>query len=631
MTRSIVFTPSTGPAGTELHYAERAAGDRALFVVLQDLASASPGSRRNFLRAAYRAIVARFQSSDRPETAPAFMRGVVGVLDDTARQVDTRVDDFRGLGICVLVREGTSLYLLTGRDAPARVRSGGMLLPAGPGTAGAVEMGIESARAQQDLFAQTLTDSLALYRFGTASAAEGAGVEFLLGGTPEDAAAVLDALEVRMGGDGGVRLERGAHTVVYVSCAAQGGAGEPLARVAAPAGAGTQRRLVRAAVPAAVVLAALVVWRVAGGGDGAPAPQRAGSAPQERPVLQDVEENLPATEVEVAAATPPSRDASEFSLSWRKDYRDAVTSSPVAAGDAVVFGARDGNVYALDLHSGETVWTHRAGGGVGASPVITGDGIIACDYAGNVFRLAVRDGRSVWKRELKEKIISTPAVTSERVITGTMRGNVYALSRESGRVLWKFRTRGQIRGAIAAARGSVFVPSHDGRLYALAEDTGAKRWSQALHGPVTASPAVAGDRVFIGTADGKVLAFDAATGKQRWSFAAGTAVNSSLLVADGRVYAGCGDQNLYCLDAGDGGLLWKHRTSGVILSRAAVDRGRVLITSYDGAIYCLDGASGALVDRFDTAKAIFSSPLVMDGRVYFGNNDGRFYGLDLPR
>ena len=79
---------------------------------------------------------------------------------------------------------------------------------------------------------------------------------------------------------------------------------------------------------------------------------------------------------------------------WQRSYRDAVTSSPAEAGAVVVFGARDGNVYALDPKTGGAVWTHQAGGGVGASPVVAGDAVFVCDYAGNVFRLGRWEGGS---------------------------------------------------------------------------------------------------------------------------------------------------------------------------------------------------------------------------------------------
>ncbi len=634
MTTCTAFMPEGGANRAEFFHAEQARDDGGLYLILQDLVPRGTETRAEFLRSAYREIVGRYLSPSRPETALTFLRRVVRILDDTARQVDTRVDDFRGLGVFVMIRERATVHLLCGRDVPARVRIAGAMLPVSAGTAGVTEVGIETTRAQQDLFAQTLTESLALYRYDLASAPEG-GIEFLLGGSPDDAAAVLDALEVERGrNDRRVTIERCMNTVLRVVCVAPAG-GAPARETEAVERAGG-KTVPRAALSVAgvVVVVAVLAWTVGPRLRGGKVEGEAARASQERPAPQETRGESPAVSEELAAVTrdsPPPQAGSSFVESWRRSYRDAVTSSPAAAGGAVVFGARDGNVYALDRKSGERLWVHRASGGVGASPVVAGDAVIACDYAGNVFRLGSKDGRVAWKRPLAEKIVSTPAASADRVVAGTVRGNVYALSLETGRVLWKFRTSGQIRGSIAASGGTVYVPSHDGKLYALAEDTGARRWQVALGGPVGSSPAVSGDRVFVGTARGAVVALSADSGEKAWSFTTGGAVNAAIHVAGDRVFTGSGDGNLYCLDASDGSLIWKHATSGAIFARPSVENGRVVVTSYDGAVYCLDAGSGRLEDRFDTAKAIYSSPLVLGSRVYFGNNDGHFFGLELPR
>ncbi len=641
MIRPTLFIPASGDATAGYCYAERARSGGGLFMVLQDLPPRAGASRDGFLRAAYRSIVARYQSAQRPETPATLLRGVVLALDDAARQVDTRVDDFRGLGIYVLVIDGRQVYLLCGRDLPARVRTAGVLLPVAGGTAGAEELSIETARSQHDLFSQSLTDSLALFRFDLAAAVQ-PGLEFFLGGLADDAAAVMDALEVERGGGGRVMLERSSGALLHVVCGVA-----PGREASAQAGAAVGVRgaaMYPAARRAALALSVVVV--LAGGyfgvravrgrlaGDGT---AREARATQERTHPQNVRnepEPAPGDAQQLAAVTREETQSTPvrgFAEAWRQTYREAVTSSPAAAEGAVVFGARDGKVYALEPATGATLWTHHAAGGVGASPVVTGDAVIVCDYAGNAFRLARGDGKPVWKRQLNEKIVSTPVATAERVFVGTVKGNVYALSRDTGRVLWKFRTRGQIRGSLAASRGLVLVPSHDGRLYALGESTGARAWAVSLGGPVTSSPASDGERVYVGTAGGTVVALDVATGEKRWSYSTGAAVNAWLRVVSGRVYAGSSDRSLYCIAADDGALVWKYATSGAILSRPGVTDDQVVVTSYDGAIYCLDAGTGRLEGRFDTDEAIFSSPLVLGGRVYFGNNAGRFYGLDLPR
>ena len=633
MAETIVISPRER-APSELVYTERAARGRSLHVLLQDVSARAGDERGAFLAAAFRDLVARYQSPLKIESALALLRRTVRVLDELSIQVDTRVDDFRGLGIFVLAGEPHALYLLCARDAPARVRINGTFVPlcsTGGGSALAQEISIETARTQHDLFAATLPESMALYRIERPADLD---LELLLGGTPADFAPALDALDARAAGASTLLSDRIVRAVLYVRMARESRPDEtaPVLRERAKLPAW---RAVVAAV--AVVGSAVGIGWIASRVDlaRAPAPRTESvdraAATQSRATPIMTREASPENAAEPVPAAPAESEpaAARFEVAWEQSFTEPVTSSPSIMGDAVVFGGRDGRVYAVERDSGERMWSHAAVGGVGASPLVDGDAVLVADYGGNVYRLARANGKVTWKRALRERIVSTPCAANERVAVGTAKGNVVALSLETGRVLWKFGTRGQVRGGIAHAQGLFFVPSHDGRLYALADDTGRRRWSVALGGPVGSTPYTDGERVVVGTASGAIVAHAVADGKRLWSFATRAAVNSSILIHDGRVYAGSGDERVYCLDAKTGEQIWNFATSGAVLSRPFVDRDRLIVTSYDGSVYALNLADGELVDRFGTEQAIYSSPIVDGERVYFGNNGGRFYCLSL--
>ena len=166
MNETIIIQPLERVA-SDLDYHERVSRDRSLHVLMQDVSARPDGERRNFLSAAYRDAVARYQSTSTIEGALAFLRRTVGVLDALSIQVETRVDDFRGLGIYLLIEEAGAFYLLCMRDAPARVRVHGAFVALHSAQArtqrGVVDIPIETTRAQHDLFAQTLPDSLGLF------------------------------------------------------------------------------------------------------------------------------------------------------------------------------------------------------------------------------------------------------------------------------------------------------------------------------------------------------------------------------------------------------------------------------------------------------------------------------------
>ncbi len=639
MSHDVAFVPVSSEEGEsrDLIYREQSSCSRGLFMLMQDASPRATPARRRFLLACFRDTVSAYLAAARLTGSATFLRERVIAFDQIARAVDTRLDDFEELGIFVVLRERGCLYALCARGASARVRWRGGFVPlAAPEIGGVSEVSIETARAQHDLFAQTLPETLALYCIAAAEGDSGAR-ELLLGGNAQDMNVAMDlAGRPRADSVSEVPVDLVRHGVLMLTLdgtpTARGHApSEPVPRMNMKWKGGPARTALWSAATIVVVVAASIAgvtsWRSSrqeqtGETRHAALKETPAPPPPQKRVIADVEAEQVRAEEKTRAG---------FAVAWQQSFRAAVTSSPAVAGDAVIFGGRDGRVYSVNRESGEKQWTYTAQGGVGASPVVRGATVIAADYGGNVVRLRAGDGRVVWKRALREKIVSTPAVTDERVLVGTVQGRIYAISLETGRVLWKFAARGPVRGGIAYAAGTFIVPSNDGRLYALAEETGARRWMLPLGGPVTSSPASDGDIVVIGTAQGDVVAIDLASGKKRWTYRAGGAVNSSLALVDGRVYAGAADQRLYCIDARNGELAWRFDTEGAILSRPFVGDGRVLATSYDHAVYCLDSATGALIDRYQTDESIFSSPIVVEGRVFFGNNAGRFYCLSTPQ
>ena len=637
MSHDVAFIPAAASdSEPDLLYREYSSGGRELHILMQDLSPRASLSRRRFLLACFRDTISRYLATGRVTGVHAFLRERVQTYDAISRGVDTRLDDFDGLGVFVAMREREALYLLCARGATVHVRARGVFVPLRtPGLDGVTELSIETARSQHDLFAQTFPETLALYRV-TAAPGEGVSRALLIGGAAEDLVASMDALE-HAGGRLGDRvvLDRARHTVLKLEVDAPGSAAtHPAGAIeTTPVSRGRGHRTTAMAIAGTVVLVAGVAglgyWRAA---IDSPKSTVDETVLKETPppVLQ--KRVVPDTSAEEA---PPAETRAEekhgFGVAWQQSFRAAVTSSPAVAGDAVVFGARDGKVYSIARSDGERQWAYAAQGGVGASPVFHGGVVVAADYAGNVVALRASSGTVVWKRALREKIVSTPAVTDERIAVGTVNGRVYTLSLDTGRVLWKFAARGPVRGTISHAGDLFLVPSHDGRLSALDEATGARRWVVSVGGPVAASPATDGDIVVVGSPRGDVMAVDLARGKPRWTYRAGGAVNSGLVLEDNRVYAGAGDRRLYCIDARSGELVWRFDTDGVILSRPFVGDGRVVVTSYDGSVYCVDASSGKLIDRYETGESIFSSPAVVEGRVFFGNNAGRFYCLESPQ
>ncbi len=153
---------------------------------------------------------------------------------------------------------------------------------------------------------------------------------------------------------------------------------------------------------------------------------------------------------------------------WEKEVGQVWNVAPLAWSGTVFAGTVEGTVYALNLYSGEALWSYRGG----------------------------------------DAITSTPANAGAYIILGTANGNVYAVS--NGELAWAAKVDGMVNGKIAVDGGVAYLSTRKG-LYALSVSDGSLLMRrQFVDWP--SSPVVAGAGVAVGTADGRVYSIDASRG-----------------------------------------------------------------------------------------------------------------------
>ncbi len=238
---------------------------------------------------------------------------------------------------------------------------------------------------------------------------------------------------------------------------------------------------------------------------------------------------------------------------WGHEGWDYFTSSPVVAGDLVIVGSGDGNVYAFDARSGTERWRGSTGGRVRASPSVADSSVYVGSTDGVFYAFDLATGAVHWTYETegvahdaatfgfdRKSIQSTAAVSDARVFFGSRDGGVYALERSTGSLVWRTgHETSWVVGSPALTDAGVCVGGSDGQfLECLDRATGELVWQIPTGARVFSSPAAAGDVLFVGSHTGALDAIEVASGARRWSLPLGAEVLSSPELADGTLYVG---------------------------------------------------------------------------------------------
>jgi len=279
-------------------------------------------------------------------------------------------------------------------------------------------------------------------------------------------------------------------------------------------------------------------------------------------------------------------------------------------------------------NTNKTQWTYTTGGWVESSPVVADGIVFVGSNDGNVYALNQHTGAKVWNYTTGSPVYSSPAVAYGKVYVASFDHKVYCLDAATGAHIWNYTTGGWMRSSPAVVDGKVYVGSDGGGVYCLNATTKALIWNYPIGSwTYTSSPAVADGRVYVGSIDGKVYCIDATTGAHIWNYTTGGWVTSSPAVADGKIYVGSYDGKVYCLNATTKALIWNYTTSGNVHSSPAVADGKVYVGSYDGKVYCLNATTKALIWNYTTGSPVYSSPAVADGMLFVGSNDNTTYAF----
>ncbi len=308
--------------------------------------------------------------------------------------------------------------------------------------------------------------------------------------------------------------------------------------------------------------------------------------------------------------------------------RGGFEATAAIVDQTVYIGSLDGNLYALDLDSGEKRWEFPAELGFTASAAARKGRVYVGDTNGTFYCLDAQSGRKLWHFQSDAEINSGANFHADRVLFGSQDMFLYCLEAETGRLVWKHESADQIRCFPAIAGDYTFVAGCDGQLHIIRLADGQEVGHVDLQAPTGSAPACSGEMVFVGTEGNMFFGIDWQKRSVRWHYENAERpwpFRSSAAVTDRLVIVGSQDKLVYAFEPRSGRKVWSFATKGRVDGSPVVVGDRVFVGSMDGRLYALDLAGGRELWQFEAGGGILASPAVADGRLVVGTFDGELY------
>jgi len=338
------------------------------------------------------------------------------------------------------------------------------------------------------------------------------------------------------------------------------------------------------------------------------------------------------------------------SLAWRRNigpgnekYRRMVTG-PVAADGKVFAVDVNGDVTAVSLSDGRTIWTaeidtdeERSKVGFGGG-VAYGNGVLYVTSGhGIVVALDATHGRELWRYSGLVPFRGAPTVGGGRVYAVTHDNQMLALDADDGSLVWDQVGIAESAGMLGAASpafdgATVVMALSSGELIALRGGNGRILWQDALSSSrrltplatladIDGAPVIDRGKVYALSHAGSMVAIDMRTGERSWE--ADVAGVNMPVIAGNFGFLTTIDGQIICVALGDGRIRWvtqlqrfqdQEKRRDLIKWNGPVLAGdRLLVTSSHGYAMSVSPYTGEVLSGINLPAGSSTPPIVVDG------------------
>ena len=214
----------------------------------------------------------------------------------------------------------------------------------------------------------------------------------------------------------------------------------------------------------------------------------------------------------------------------------------------------------------KVAWEYTNDGDLGAGFSSDGKLAFTANTIGELFALDIKTGQRKWVFQTGGKVYSTPAVANGIVVVGSSDNFIYAVNSKTGKELWKVQANHAVLGSPSIYKGKIFIGASDGIFRCIDLKSGKVLWTfNQVKNYVSALPTIADGKVIFGSWGNGFYALDVNTGQLVWEWNNGhanrmfSAAACYPVVANNRVFIVAPDRFMTALDLKTGQVIWREK------------------------------------------------------------------------
>ena len=329
---------------------------------------------------------------------------------------------------------------------------------------------------------------------------------------------------------------------------------------------------------------------------------------------------------------------------------------PAIDENTIYVAARDGQVKAFSIKSGDKLWSVNLGkhesNKLNRSARLSGGVSLAINtlFIGTenaqVFALDAKTGELKWMSKVSGEVVAQPVYDGGKVVVHTSRGELIALNSNDGKQVWNLSSsqpKLTLRGnsAPSISKGGVIYGRADGFVAAALLTTGQPLWQLPVARPYGATeldrlvdvdmqPVIRNGIIYALAYNGNLIAIDLLKGQQLWSrkysgFKEITISGRDIFLTDYRGY-------IFAINRNDGTQRWVNKElSYRNVTGITIANNFLVVGDAEGYLHWLDRENGQFVaqQKLDS-DGLYKAPVADSTHLYLQTRSGKLIAIEKP-
>ncbi|WP_020408500.1 outer membrane protein assembly factor BamB [Hahella ganghwensis] len=349
------------------------------------------------------------------------------------------------------------------------------------------------------------------------------------------------------------------------------------------------------------------------------------------------------------AVRPPPAELQSFEPQieldrvWKNSFGDGqdeqfLQFAPLLAGGTLYDLEYDGEIYAIDLESGDDLWDvdldEPLVGGVGGDT----QQVFVTTFDGELVALNAVDGAELWRKAISAEVMAPATLFLDTVIVQTVDGKLAGYDRNDGEPKWEYRSTEPALTLRGTSRPTVFQDAvitgmSNGAVVAVSARNGQLFWEQKIAVPkgktelerlvdVDGGVLLSDDAIYAVAYQGQLSRLNLFNGKPVWSIP----VSSRTAPTAGftNIYVSTIEGDVVAYDRETQTEIWKQSDLAYRELTAPVVWGNyIVVGDLEGYIHVLSQVDGAFVARIQPASEYIAvAPVIYDNKLIVTGSDG---------